>query len=328
MNKMYVICILCNAIVYSVQLCMNKSTSCNLLWWCLQTIMLLSVSVCGNCASTPMDKLCFSFAIVCEIYRLKHWKPFCHEEWKMNGKHFCHHECKMNLRNWMENNSFTMNGEIVLINCINQCVKSSAVVQLCMNYLKLYIWNKYLSSWFLPRNQIVGIGTVLSCTFEIKTKALDFLEIRLWELCVQLANSTLSSTEIDMLKLIDCKEEKLYWWFWTLQAALWLLEILIECLHYKMLWYFQRGPCYIWPSCWGWYRYQSSSLPSTGINHWCSYIQNPHVTNTRNMNTNEIFSDDHICICSHCKFCDIDTLKLVELKLIDWNIEKSYDKLW
>lgn len=56
----------------------------------------------------------------------------------------------------------------------------------------------------------MGIGTVLSCTFEIKTKALDFLEIRLWELCVQLANSTLSSTEIDMLKLIDCKEEKLY----------------------------------------------------------------------------------------------------------------------
>jgi hypothetical protein len=39
----------------------------------------------------------------------------------------------------MENNSFTMNGKIVLINCINQCVKSSAVVQLCMNYLKLYI---------------------------------------------------------------------------------------------------------------------------------------------------------------------------------------------
>lgn len=29
--------------------------------------------------------------------------------------------------------------------------------------------------------------------------------------------------------------------FWTLQAQLWLLEILTECLHYRMLWFIQRG---------------------------------------------------------------------------------------
>ena len=28
--------------------------------------------------------------------------------------------------------------------------------------------------------------------------------------------------------------------FWILQAQLWLLEILTECLHYKMLWFIQR----------------------------------------------------------------------------------------